>query len=165
MVFWYVTTKLVKLLGPTIFSSTYFTSHKLMLSLLIFPTFLPFVLISVFPLFWNLPLYSRVCLQINHYYFSEIMNYNAFLPVKVHSVIMNYCPLHSRMKIMIQKLLEDHEWVFVGFLVVKDGFSLMNPYCFWWAHLKINGRSCMTWIGVYQLTIKSPTIRRNKTNI
>lgn len=94
-----------------------------MLSLLTFPTLL-FVLISVSPLFivfrsltvfslttctilWKgrNPLYSRLFLQIQNYYFSEILHYNVFLPVKAHSVIMNYGPLHSSMMIMIQELL------------------------------------------------------------
>lgn len=129
---WYLTIKFLKLFEPTIFSSIYFISLKLMFSLLTFPIFLPFVLISLFSLFpgfGNLPLCSRLFVQIHYYYISEILLHNTFLPVKAHRVIMIYCPSpnkdESNDPTIISKL-----WVWIGCLVVKGGFSLMNLYCF-----------------------------------
>lgn len=139
-----------------------------MFSLLTFPIFLPFVLISLFSLFpgfGNLPLCSRLFLQIHYYYISEILLHNTFLPVKAHRVIMIYCPSpnkdESNDPTIISRL-----WVWIGCLVVKGGFSLMNLYCFFTRyHCKSIVWGILPELYVYQLTIKSPTIRRNKANV
>lgn len=125
---WYLTINVLKLLEPTTFSSTYLTSLKLMFSLLTFPTFLSFILISVslFLVFGNLPLCSRLFLQIHYYYFSETLDHNAF-PITEGSQCNHDLLSFTHKDEGNDPTIISMTWVWVGFIVVKDEFLLMNP--------------------------------------